>query len=199
MTQWQALKLPQADIALLPGLVPPATADAWLAALLADVPWQQRYIRLFGRRVLQPRLLCWMGEPDARYRYSGQTLLPVAWQPVVNAIRAAVEAACGTRFNSVLLNLYRNGQDHMGWHADDERELGAEPVIASLSLGARRAFRLRPRDRDLAPPQTIELAHGSLLCMRGQTQRHWQHSVPKRQGVHAARINLTFRRIHATP
>ena len=192
---WTRLDLPQADVCWTPAFTDRDTADHWLDALLRDIPWAQRAITLFGRRVMQPRRLCWMGDPAAHYRYSGDSLAPLPWSETVHDIRERAEAACGTSFNSVLLNLYRDGDDCMGWHADDEPELGTAPVIASVSLGACRSFRLRPKVRGTAEPITVELPHGSGLCMRGTTQAHWQHSVPRRRRVTTPRVNLTFRQV----
>lgn len=171
-------------------------ASRLLDVLSADLPWTLANIKLFGRTHRQPRLICWMG--DASYRYSGRTWPPSAWHPAVKTLRNQLALDCGVDFNSVLINLYRNGQDCMGWHADDEPELGPQPVIASISLGAARDFRLRRKDRSTAP-FNLRLAHGSLLCMGGDTQAHWQHSLPRRTRVTTPRINLTFRRVLAQP
>ena len=120
------------------------------------------------------------------------------WPDWFEPLLDRINQACDARFNGCLLNLYRNGEDRMGWHADDEPELGPQPVIASISLGAARDFRLRRKDRSTAP-FNLRLAHGSLLCMGGDTQAHWQHSLPRRTRVTTPRINLTFRRVLAQP
>lgn len=192
------LHLPRADVQLDAGFLPPAEAAALLAELTASVAWRHEPIKLFGREVLQPRLTAWYGDSGAAYRYSGLLLEPLPWTPALLALRRRVEAAAGAAFNSVLLNLYRDGQDSMGWHADDEPELGPAPLIASLSLGATRRFRLRPRPGvGLAhPPLGLELGSGSLLLMQGSTQQYWQHAVPKTARPLGPRLNLTFRRIH---
>lgn len=140
-----------------------------------------------------PRLSAWQG--DATYAYSGLTLHPAPWTPQVEAVRRRIEAAAGDAFNSVLANLYRNGADRLGWHADDEPELGPAPVIASASFGAPRRFLLRPKRGGASVP--IVLEPGSLLVMRGPTQRHWLHSIPPTRRPVGPRINLTFRRILA--
>lgn len=164
-----------------------------MAGRLADeVPWTVHRIRMFGRWVDSPRLSCWMGDPEASYRYSGALFEPAAWHPAVRALLPALEAACGARFNSVLLNRYRHGGDSMGWHSDDEPELGPAPVIASLSLGVARRFLLRMRD-DHATKAEFRLRHGDVLVMRGDCQRVAQHALPKMAGVAGERINLTFR------
>ena len=173
--------------------LPPEQADGLLRALIADVPWQQAEITLFGRKVLTPRLSCWMGDVDAVYRYSNTTFVPEPWLDCILAYKRQVEAAAGTPFNSVLLNYYRNGQDAMGWHSDDEPELGPQPVIASSSLGGARPCLLRRQSGGTS--SAIELAHGSLLLMQGDTQKNYQHSLPRSAKAVAARINLTFRKI----
>jgi alkylated DNA repair dioxygenase AlkB len=187
------LVLPGADLLFDPAFLPTAEAKTLLANLTADVAWEQRTIRLFGQEFPQPRLTAWYGDPAARYIYSGLTWEPRPWTPALLRLRQRLETATGARFNSVLLNLYRDGRDGMGWHADDEPELGAEPVIASLSLGATRRFRLRPRAGLAHPPLSIDLPSGSLLLMRGGTQRHWQHALPKTARPLGPRLNLTFR------
>ena len=177
-----------------------ADADAWLAALHLETPWRQDRITLFGRTSDVPRLTAWYGDPGCSYRYAGLQLDPLPWTPTLQALRPRVEAAAGTAFNSVLLNLYRSGDDSMGWHADDEPELGPAPVIASVSLGAARTFQLKHRQDRGQPRIDLELAHGSLLVMYPPTQSHWLHGVPKRRrGEPGPRINLTFRHVVPTP
>ena len=149
---------------------------------------------LFGRQVLAPRLIALHGDPDSRYRYSGVVHHPRPWTPLLSEIRDAVQQLASESFNSVLLNFYRHGQDSMGWHADDEPELGPEPVIASLSLGQARRMRFRRR-RDHSDTHELVLSHGSLLVMSGQTQANWHHAIPKTRRAPGPRINLTFRHI----
>ncbi len=191
------LPLPQAELLFDPAFLPAAEAETLLAQLRAEVAWEQRSIRLFGQEVPQPRLTAWYGDPAARYTYSGLHWEPTPWTATLRHLRQRVEAATGTRFNSVLLNLYRNGRDSMGWHADDEPELGPTPAIASLSLGATRRFRLRPRPGTPAQPFGLDLPTGSLLLMRGPTQQHWQHALPKTARPIGPRLNLTFRWVAA--
>lgn len=159
--------------------------------LIKELDWQQESITLFGRSVLQPRLQAWHG--DKRYTYSGLTMAPKPWTPTLHHLRQLCEQVSGSNFNSVLANLYRDGQDSMGWHQDNEPELGRQPVIASLSLGDSRRFLLR----HLHSKEKLELSlgNGSLLVMAGSTQQFWQHSVPKTKQPRSARINLTFRHI----
>lgn len=191
------IALPNAELLFDADFLPPSQAQTLLTELTATLAWEQQPIKLFGRQVLQPRLTAWYGDAGATYRYSGLHLEPQPWTPALHRLRAQVEAAAGTRFNSVLLNLYRTGQDSMGWHADDEPELGPEPVIASVTLGATRSFRLRPRDPHLTPhaPVTLPLTAGSLLLMQGPTQHQWLHALPKTARPVAPRLNLTFRQI----
>lgn len=188
------IALPDADVTYHHGWLPRAAADALQHSLQSGVPWETHRIRMFGRWVDSPRLSCWVGDPEAIYRYSGADFLPHAWTPELLELRDRLQSAVGGAFNSVLLNRYRDGKDSMGWHSDDEPELGAEPVIASLTLGAARRFLLRRRD-DHALKAEYLLEHGDLLVMAGETQRYYQHAVPKTAKVAAERINLTFRNI----
>lgn len=190
------IDLPGAEAALHAGWLPDDAASALQSALLAGVPWETHRIRLFGREVASPRLSCWIGDPGASYRYSGTLFQPRPWPAALLPIRERLAHELGVDFNSVLANLYRDGRDAMGWHGDDERELGRRPVIASLSLGARRRFVFRRRDEPSAR-QVLELPHGSLLVMAGDTQRLYRHALPRTARPVAARINLTFRRIVA--
>lgn len=173
-----------------------ARADALMAALATVIPWAQHEIDIAGRQIPQPRLSAWFGDPGASYTYSGLSLSPAPWPDLVAQLRADVEAATGARFNSVLMNLYRDGADSMGWHADAEKALGPDPLIASVSLGAHRRFLLRHRKRTESPVE-LELGGGSLVLIGGATQHHWRHAVPKTRRPVGPRINLTFRRILA--
>lgn len=148
-----------------------------------------------GKTVPIPRLQCWMGDPQARYGYSGMRLKPGPWQQPVSAIRARVRQLTGQEFNSVLLNYYRDGQDSVAWHADDEPELGPEPVIASVSFGAERVFQLKHKFRSDAPRHRLILSSGSLILMDRTLQNKWLHQIPKSKSVTSPRINLTFRTI----
>ncbi len=173
-----------------------AEADRLLALLSVEVPWRQERIRMMGREVLQPRLTAWYGDPGTGYRYSGLRLSPLPFTPALAALRdrAAAAAAADMRFNSVLLNLYRDGADSVSWHSDDEPELGPDPIIASVSLGGTRRFDLRHRDRHEIRA-ALDLGHGSLLVMGESCQIRWQHRIAKTRRPTAPRINLTFRRI----
>ncbi len=170
------------------------TAQHWFAQLHAEIPWQRHRLRLFGRDIDAPRLSCWIGDAEAAYTYSRTRFEPQPWTPALVALRAALDAQCGENFNSVLCNFYRNGRDTMGWHSDDEPELGSQPVIASLSFGAPRRFRLRHR-HDSALRLELTLESGDLLLMAGATQRNYRHDLPRTARRVESRINLTFRRI----
>jgi alkylated DNA repair dioxygenase AlkB len=186
------LDLPDADIRLWRQAFQPAEADEMLAVLRARIDWQQEDIVIFGERRRVPRLVAWHGDPGTAYTYSGTAHEPMPWTPELLGIRHRVEEITGQRYNSVLLNLYRDGRDGMGWHADDEPELGREPAIASVSFGATRRFKLRHR-RSRSAASTLDLAHGDLLLMAGATQHHYVHAVPKTARPVGARVNLTFR------
>jgi alkylated DNA repair dioxygenase AlkB len=190
--EWIEIELPGAELRIAPTFLGAVDADAALAALRSEIPWEQHRIRLYGREHASPRLSCWIGDPGAAYTYSRTRFEPRPWTPVLGALKAKVEAACGSRFNSVLANLYRDGADGMGWHADDEPELGPQPVIASLSLGASRGFAFRDR-AERRQRLRLELPHGSLLTMAGRTQALYQHALPKSARPLPARLNLTFR------
>ncbi|MFO0586783.1 MAG: alpha-ketoglutarate-dependent dioxygenase AlkB [Polyangiaceae bacterium] len=166
--------------------------------LMREIPWQQREILIMGRRVMQPRLVCWVGDPEAEYTYSGIRNVPFTWQDVTSELRRSVEKITETAFNSVLLNLYRDERDSMGFHQDNEKELGNEPIIASLSLGATRRFQLRHAKKKGVPGRDLALGDGSLILMRGTIQRLWRHGVPKESSPRGPRINLTFRTIYPT-
>ena len=179
------------ELALLAQLPLPLPNAEVFARLLRETPWREESVFVYGKRHLQPRLTAWYG--DASYTYSGLRLAPLPWTALLLEIRAAVEAACGRRFNSVLLNRYRNERDSMGMHSDDEPELGKDPVIASLSYGATRSFILRHK-RDKRTVR-LPLEDGSLLLMSGQLQRNWLHGINKSTRPLGERLNLTFRYI----
>ncbi|MDR0183620.1 alpha-ketoglutarate-dependent dioxygenase AlkB family protein [Lysobacter arvi] len=189
--------LSDAQLRFDPHWLGPQEADMLLASLQHRLPWEVHRIRLFGREVDSPRLSCWIGDPDARYRYSGTLFEPHPWPEALRPLRERLQSTLGVEFNSVLANLYRDGSDAMGWHSDAEPELGPEPVIASVSLGATRRFALKHRD-DPSRKLTLQLPHGSLLVMSGATQRHYRHALPRTARLIGPRINLTFRRILAT-
>jgi alkylated DNA repair dioxygenase AlkB len=187
------LEMPDAEVYYRPHFFTPAESDLYLARLQQEVDWQQESIRMFGKQLPLPRLTAWYG--DKGYTYSGLYNVPQPWLPVLLELKERVEAASGDRYNSVLLNYYRHGQDSMGWHADDEKSLA--PGIASLSFGGERGFAFRHRTRKDLPTVKLVLQHGSLLLMQGPTQLHWHHQLPKTSRTIQPRINLTFRTILA--
>lgn len=166
----------------------------YLQELQQHIAWRQEAIQLFGKPVMQPRLTAWYGDNDKAYSYSGITMQPLPWTRALHEIKEKIEKQSGHLFNSALLNLYRDGNDSMGWHRDNEKELGPDPVIASLSLGAKRMFRFR-NYQDKKMVISVPLSSGSLLLMSGATQTHWQHQLPKNKEAMGIRINITFRHI----
>jgi alkylated DNA repair dioxygenase AlkB len=187
-------ELPDADIRYYPNFIKYQDATALLDRLLYETDWKEESITLFGKKYKQPRLTAWYGEEQMNYSYSGINMVALPFTPTLLKIRSLVECFTNETFNSVLLNLYRDGDDSNGWHSDDEKELGKDPVIASLSLGAVRKFKLKYR-LDSTIRYDISLGHGSLLLMKAETQHFWKHQIPKSKKVDQARINLTFRRL----
>lgn len=172
----------------------PVDADRLLPQIIATTPWRQDEIKIFGRMILQPRLTAWLGDPGASYRYSGLTMTPGPWTPVIHALKTAVESHTKGTFNSALINRYRTGMDSMGWHRDNEPELGPTPLIVSLSLGGNRLFKIR-HYRNKSLTADIQLEDGDLLIMSGAMQSHWEHSLPKTRRPVSERINITFRSV----
>lgn len=189
----QAIPIEDGELFFMPRLPLPDSSALIMQRLLDETDWRAETIVLYGKAIQQPRLSAWHG--DAAYTYSGMTLTPQPFTPLQQAIKDAVELATGQRFNSVLLNYYRNEQDSMGFHSDDERELGRDPVIASVSFGEPRTFILKHKRL----PKTVKVAlgDGSLLVMGGALQHHWRHGINKEKTPRGPRINLTFRWIHS--
>ncbi len=188
------LDLPDADVVYYPNFFSKEKADTYFKTLLSETNWQQDDITVFGKTYQQPRLTALYGENGKSYSYSGITMNPLPFTSVLKEIKNIIEEVSEEIYNVVLLNLYRNGQDSNGWHSDNEKELGKNPVIASVSLGAERVFHLKHKDdKDLK--KSIQLQHGSLLIMKGRTQEKWKHQLPKTKKVDSPRINLTFRTI----
>ncbi|ANV88925.1 alpha-ketoglutarate-dependent dioxygenase AlkB [Picosynechococcus sp. PCC 7117] len=170
-------------------------SNAFLDQLLNNTNWKQEYIKIFGKQQAIPRLTAWYGDEGKDYKYSGILQHPEPWSDVLKIIKLKVESVVANTFNSVLLNLYRNGSDGVAWHSDDEPELGLNPVIASVSFGGIRKFSLKHKSN---PKNKIdlELQHGSLLIMGGNTQHNWIHQVAKTKKKVSPRVNLTFRTIY---
>jgi len=191
----ERLQIPDADLLYASEIDLGAPYDAVLRSLIATIPWRSESIVLWGRTYAQPRLIAWFGDEGKNYTYSGLTLVPLPWTPLLAQIKECVERLTAVQFNSVLLNYYRDGNDGMGMHSDDEPELGPNPIIASLSLGAERTFILKHRMQREAKPLHLQLSSGSLLLMQGETQKHWKHGIAKEKRACGPRVNLNFRRI----
>lgn len=191
----ESIPLPDATLSFIPSFYRPPQSERYKDALLKEISWQQEKIFLWGKEHLQPRLSAWYGDERSTYSYSGKTFDPLPWTPTLQAIKAHVEKALGCHFNSVLANFYRDEQDGVGWHSDDERELGNTPLIASLSLGETRIFKMRHKNKKYLKPLSLALTDGSLLVMSGETQKFWRHAVNKESKAKGPRINLTFRQI----
>ena len=188
------LALPDADIIYYPEFYDSSAADLLFTALEKDILWQQDHIKIFGKIHPQPRLTALYGDEGKYYSYSNIKMQPHPWNLLLQKIKSEVEKVAETHFSTVLLNYYRDGKDSNGWHADNEKELGLNPVIASLSFGAERVFQLK-HNSDKGQKQNIVLQHGSLLLMKGITQHFWKHQIPKTAKPIGPRINLTFRLI----
>lgn len=186
--------LEDAHLRYFPHFLDDAKAGDLLQQLLRETAWRQEEIYIAGIARKQARLSAWVGDANAHYSYSGLQLAPSPWTPSLLQLRSAIQERCLCQFNSVLLNLYRDQQDAMGWHSDDEKELGKEPNIASLSLGESRRFLLKHKTKK-EHRYAITLQHGSLLLMSGKTQSHWLHAIARETSPRDARINLTFRHI----
>jgi len=191
----EQLDLPGAEVALISGLFTSQEAAALLGELVERLAWRQEHVRLFGEVIASPRLTAWYGDAGAVYTYSGLTLEPRPWLAPLVTIKKRVEDELGVEFNGVLANLYRDGSDSMGWHSDDERELGPDPTIASVSFGEVRRFALRRREGGQSGACAVDLEHGSLVVMAGATQRHYRHRVAKTRRRCGPRVNLSFRRV----
>ena len=178
-----------------PGFLDPEEASSYFAALQSRIDWHTPRVFVYGRWIDSPRQSAWYGDRGAVYRYSGTINEPIPWLPELKALRERLNDFCKNQFNSMLANHYRSGSDSMGWHSDDEKELGPDPVIASISLGGARRFLLRHRRRQDLPTHEIMLENGSLLVMRASSQGAWRHSIPKTRRAVAPRINLTYRHI----
>ncbi|SFA74403.1 Alkylated DNA repair dioxygenase AlkB [Flavobacterium swingsii] len=183
--------LTDAEIEYYPDFFPLAKANELFLKLQNEIPWQQDNITVFGKMHAQPRLTALFGNEGKPYGYSNIVMQPHAWSPLIVFIKDEVEKICNENFTTVLLNLYRDGKDSNGWHADNEKELGRNPIIASVSFGTERVFQLKHNTLELK--QNIVLQHGSLLIMRGTTQHFWKHQIPKTKKEIEPRINLTFR------
>ena len=188
------IEMADGDVYLFPSLFSECEANRLFDVLRRDILWRQENIKLYGKVNQLPRLTAWYGDPGTTYRYSGITVEPSPWMPALLEIRARIEQVSSARFNSVLLNLYRDGSDSMAWHADDEPELGRNPVIGSVSFGQSRTLQLKHKTEKVSR-QNIQLANGSYLLMQGPMQHHWLHQIAKSRRPLGERINLTYRKI----
>lgn len=189
------IELPHSEIYYYPNFFDPVISNNLFDQLDRKIQWRQDYITVFGKTHLQPRLTAWYGDEGLTYTYSNITMYPHGWINCLQEIRNKIESFLQVQFNSVLLNYYRHGKDSMGWHSDNEAELGKNPLIASVSLGGERRFMLKTRDKKNPLKSEINLCNGSLLVMGGETQHYWLHQIPKTRKSVEPRINLTFRQI----
>jgi len=186
--------LPDAELHYRPQFFPKPTADRLLQELMEKIEWTQNKIRFYGKESLVPRLEAWYGDHGKSYAYSGIQMNPKPWTKELVEIKEAIEKEASVPFNSVLINYYRDGKDRVAWHSDDEKELGQNPIIGSVSLGAERKFKLRHKKyKENGLKTEIMLQHGSFLLMKGPTQHHWMHEIPRTAKPIGPRINLTFR------
>ena len=188
------LNLPNAEFIYYPNFFTKEKADLFFETLLKDTPWQHDEIFIFGKKIAQPRLTSLYGNEGKPYGYSNIVMHPHPFNSTLTFIKDEIENKVNEKFTTVLLNLYRNEKDSNGWHADNEKELGRDPIIASLSLGEERVFQIKHNSNKEAK-RTITLQHGSLLLMKNGAQVHYKHQIPKASKPKNSRINLTFRKI----
>ena len=182
------------EIYYIPALFTKEESDKFYMSLQESIQWKHEPIMMFGKEIMQPRLTAWYGDEGMSYTYSGITMQPLSWNDDLALIKSRIEAASEHVFNSALLNLYRDGNDSVGWHRDNEKSLGIDPIIASVSFGTARNFHFKHvTDKELK--LKVPLTHGSLLLMKGRTQHHWLHSIQKEPKVRSGRINITLRTI----
>lgn len=185
------IKINDGEYIYVPNFYKKELANKYLARLLSDIHWKQESMKMYGKEIPFPRLTAWYGDQDKSYSFSGITLQPHPWSPGLLQIKKDIEPIADVSFNSVLLNRYRDGNDSISWHTDAEKELGKNPVIASVNFGAERKFQLK--HKETKERFDIVLQHGSLLIMQGELQHYWKHQIPKSKRVKEERVNLTFR------
>lgn len=193
--RFEPIPMPDADVSMLHEIEMPLPYDEMLRKLIEQTKWRQEAVRIYGKEYQQPRLVALYGDPSKRYDYSGITLFPLPWTDLLREIKRRIEDCTEHSFNAVFLNLYRDHNDSMGFHSDDEKELGREPVIASVTFGATRIFRMKHKFNDEIPVQKIPLTSGSVLLMKGRAQHFWKHGINKQTQPCGPRVNLTFRTI----
>jgi len=184
-------KIKNGEYLFFPNFFTKSESDLFLQILISEIEWKQESMNMYGKQVAFPRLTAWYGDNDKPYSFSGITLAPKIWTKELLEIKEKIEQLSKLKFNSVLLNRYRSGNDSISWHTDAEKELGQNPVIASVSFGATRTFQLK--HKETKEKLDIELTHGSLLIMQEELQHFWQHQIPKTKKNISERINLTFR------
>ncbi|MCF0054861.1 alpha-ketoglutarate-dependent dioxygenase AlkB [Dyadobacter sp. CY356] len=188
----ESLSFPENLLEYFPGFLDSQQSILLMDQLIKEVSWRQQVIQMYGKEVATPRLTAWYGDSNKSYQFSGTKFDPVPWTSELYALKEKIQATTGLSFNSVLLNFYRDGNDSVAWHRDNENELGINPHIASLSLGQARQFEFRHKT-DHSRKYGLSLENGSLLIMKGDLQHHWEHRVPKSKKLNNGRINLTFR------
>jgi alkylated DNA repair dioxygenase AlkB len=191
----ELLSMPNAAVTFYRNFFDLQESDEFFQVLCDGIKWRQDKMKLYGKEIDLPRKTAWYGDLDKSYTFSGIHLNPEPWTPILLKVKERIEEVAGVEFNSVLLNLYRDGNDGISWHTDAEKELGENPVIGSVSFGGARRFMFRHR-KDRSLKAEVELTHGSFLLMAGETQHFWQHQIPKTARKVDPRINLTFRVIH---
>ena len=184
------------EVYYVPNVFSRQQSDEYFNQLFTEIRWKQEPIKIFGKEVMQPRLTAWYGDITRSYAYSGITMAPNHWIHPLLEIKTTADQLSGAASTSALMNLYRDGNDGLGWHRDNEKVLGPAPTIASVSLGAIRTFQLRDY-KDKNNLISIDLEPGSVVIMKGESQKVWEHRVPKSAKKHGARINITFRVIQS--
>jgi alkylated DNA repair dioxygenase AlkB len=187
----ELIKINNGEYMYIPNFYKKEIADKYLDRLISDIKWKQESMKMYGKEIPFPRLTSWYGDNDKPYSFSGIKLQPNSWSPGLLKIKSDIEPKAEVAFNSVLLNRYRDGKDSISWHTDAEKELGINPVIASVNFGAERKFQLKHKETN--ERIDILLKHGSLLIMQGELQHFWKHQIPKSKTISQERVNLTFR------
>ncbi len=195
--QFKDLELPDADISILHEIEMPLSYDRMLQKLMDQTKWRQEDVRVYGKVYQQPRLVALYADEGKRYDYSGLTMHPLPWTDLLREIKRRIEDCTDATFNAVFLNLYRDHNDSMGFHSDDEKELGKNPVIASLTFGATRTFIMKHKSNKDLPLVKIPLESGTVLLMKGTTQHFWKHGINKQTAPCGPRVNLTFRTLYS--
>lgn len=190
----ESLSFPENLLEYFPGFLESQQSISLMRQLIKQVPWRQQVIQMYGKEVITPRLTAWFGDSNKSYQFSGTKFDPVPWTSELYDLKEKIQKVTGLSFNSVLLNFYRDGNDSVAWHSDNEKELGINPHIASLSIGQARQFEFRHKT-DHSRKYGLSLENGSLLIMKGDLQHNWEHRIPKSKKLNNERINLTFRSI----